>query len=161
MPLPLIPIAVISLAGVAYGVNKVRVAKQEPSAQVIAERAIIYDTAINTCKDSGKLRALAESFQSVGCTAEASMLCKRACLIDAPPELKKARRESLDKGMSSKNKVGVLNLAAAFEEIGATAAAAKLRTHATTIDSNVESNPRIEGELTIQHGDVTIKHGGC
>jgi hypothetical protein len=146
MPLPLIPIAIVSLATAAYGAHKIRTNKKEVSAQTAAERAIIYDTAINTCKDSEKLRKLAGAFKRVGCDAEAAMLCKRACLIDTPADLKEARREALDKGLSSVNKQGVLNLANAYDDIGATAAASKLRKHAATLDQpnpGIGSNPGI------------------
>jgi hypothetical protein len=133
MPLPLIPIGIAALATAAYGANKARQPKTvDPKTE--ATRAVIYDTALNTCKDSAKLRELAKVFHQVGKDAEATMLMKRAALIDAPPELKKARRESLDQGMVSTNKQGILVLANAFEEIGATAAAAKLRQHASTLD---------------------------
>ena len=142
MPLPLIPIAIAGLATAAYGAHKSRSPKPV-SAQVAAERAVIYDTAINTCKDSTKLRTLANVFEQVGCDTEAGMLRKRAALIDAPSELKKARRDALAKGLASNNKQGVLKLAEAYDEIGATSAAAKLREHASTIVE--QSNPGIGG----------------
>ena len=140
MPLPLIPIAIVSLATAAYGAHKSRSPKPV-SAQTAAERAIIYDTAINTCKDSNKLRTLADVFEKVGSNPEATMLRKRAALIDAPSDLKQARRGALAKGLASSNKQGVLNLALAYEEIGATSAASKLREHASTLDKTL--NPRI------------------
>jgi len=144
MPLPLLPVAIGSLACAAYAVNKGRQPKPI-SAEAAANRTMIFDTALNTCKDSDKLRILAEAFNKEGARAEALMLCKRAELIDAPPEMKAARREALSKGLASTNKDGVLRLADAFEELGATAAAAKLREHAATIDmaAATHSNPRI------------------
>lgn len=141
MPLPLIPIAIVSLAGVAYGAQRVRDASAVPSATVVAERAMIFDTAMNTCKDSDKLRALAASFKQVKMNAEATMLCKRAALIDAPPELKASRKDTLERALASKNKGPILNVANAFEEIGAMNAASKLRAHAATLPD--ESNPGI------------------
>ena len=134
MPLPLIPLAIGSLAAAAFAANKARESKKVMSAQTAAERMVIYDTALNTCKDSAKLRTLALAFEKAGQKPEATMLRKRADLMDAPKELKQARRESLAKGLASTNKAGVLNLANAYEEIGATAAAAKLRAHAETLD---------------------------
>lgn len=142
MPLPLVPIAIMSLAGVAYGVNKMRDAKNAVTVQTIAERRVIYETALNTCKEPEKLKKLADVFEQVGQKPEAIMLRKRADLMLASPETKKQRRESLDKGLASSNKEGVLALADAFEEIGATAAAEKLRNHASELD--IQTNPRIE-----------------
>jgi hypothetical protein len=133
MPIPLIPVAIFGLAGTAFVVNKARVAKTEVTPQVAAERAIVFDTAINSCQDTAKLKELADVFEKVGCKPEATALRLRAALRDAPPELKQQRREALNKGLASTNKAGILNLANAFESIGATVAAAKLREHASTL----------------------------
>ena len=151
MPLPLIPIAIISLAGAAYGANKIRTPK-EPSAQDLANRAIIYDTALNTCKDSAKLRTLADAFEKQGCKAEAKGLRNRAALRDALPEVKAARKESLAKGMASTNVPGILNLASAFEEIGATAAATELRARAADLENMANPGIRQNTEEEGNHG---------
>ena len=91
------------------------------------ERQKIYDNAMATLADPMKLRKLADAYQKVGLSYEADMLRKRAALREQPEEVKQARQEVFKKAMSSTNKEGISEVAAAFEKEGATGAAQKLR----------------------------------
>jgi hypothetical protein len=139
MPLPLVPIAVTSLIGGAWWA-KSRRDKAGLDPTIVAQRQAIFDTAINKCHSGSKLRELAKVFRSQGLTAEADMLIKRAELNEASPEVKKARQAAFRKGMASKDKVGIRNLADAMQSMGAMGAAKKLREYADGLESsNVES----------------------
>ena len=133
MPLPLIPIAIGLLTGTAYVAQSRRQPKPlSPKAQ--AERAIVYDTLINHEKNPEVLRRFSAAFQEAGCEAEADLLMKRALLREQTPEQKRARQEAYRKGMASTNPDAIRALAAEFEKIGATGAAASLRDAAQALE---------------------------
>jgi len=133
MPLPLLPIAIAALAAGAYTAKSKR-EKAAVSPQTMAERAVIYETALNHCKDSDKLRQMATVFRDQGHVAEADMLIKRALLREAPPEVQAARKEAFKKGLSSTDPAAVRALANAFDGQGATGAAGELREHARALE---------------------------
>lgn len=132
--LPLIPIAIGSLIGSAWWVQRKRAAAGVDPA-VAAQRSVIFDTAINKVHDGAKLRELAKSFASQGLTAEAKMLVQRAELAEATPEVKAARQEAFRKGMASTDKAGIRNLADAMQSMGALGAAKALRDYADGLDA--------------------------
>ena len=133
MPVPMIPVAVFGLAATAWYAQRRRAAIP-PNPVKAATHAAIFGTAINGKLPPEKLRAMAEAFRSQGLTAEARMLDLRVALAEAPPEVKEQRREAYRKGMSSTDVAGIRNLAAAFESIGATGAADKLREYAGAVE---------------------------
>jgi hypothetical protein len=147
MPLPLIPIAIATLAGGAWWAKTKR-DKQGVDPVVTAQRAVIFDTAINKVHDGAKLRELAKAFRDQGLTVEADMLVKRAELNEAPPEVKKARQEAYRKGMKSTDIPAIRNLADAMASMGAAGAAKSLRDYATGLENagNVASD---ESELGV------------
>lgn len=134
MAFPVVPVAVGTLAVAGFGVEQWRRRKRAVSVDVAAQRAVVFEVAINSCKDPGKILLLADAFDEAGQGVEADMLRKRAALMSATPEVKAARKEALEKGLASTKKDGVLKLANAFEELGATVAAEKLRAHAGTLE---------------------------
>lgn len=134
MPFPLLPIAIAALASGAY-VAKSKREKAAISPQAMAERAVVYETALNHCKDPDKLRQMAMAFRQQGHIAEADMLVKRALLREAPPEVQATRKEAFKKGMASTDSGGIRSLADAFDSQGATGAAAELRAHARALES--------------------------
>jgi hypothetical protein len=129
MPFPLIPIAILGLVGTA-GVVQSRRAKKEVDPSVIAQRQMVYETALNTVKDPAKLRSLSAAYREQGLIAEADMLMKRAALQDLPEETKEARREVFRKAMASTNVPAILALANAYDGEGCTGAAQNLRKYA-------------------------------
>ena len=133
-----LPIVILGLVGAA-GVAQSRRTKKAVDPRTVAERQVIYETALNTCKDPAKLRALAETYRSEGLTAEADMLCKRAALQELPQEVKDARKEVYRKAMESTNVNGILALARAYDEEGATGAAQNLRKYAAGLTVAEES----------------------
>ena len=124
-----LPIAVLSMVGAAGVAQTVR-SKRKSSAQTAAERKVIYETALNSVKDSEKLRKLAAVFRKEGLPAEADMLEKRAALQDLPADVKQARRDAFRKGMTSTDVPKIMALADAFHAEGATGAAENLRKYA-------------------------------
>lgn len=106
---------------------------------VQANRDSIFDTAINSVKDAGKLRELSAAFRSQGMDIQANMLEARAKLAEASPEVKAQRREVYRKAMESRDRNAVLGVATAFDNMGATGAANSLRTYADGLAaSNIE-----------------------
>lgn len=125
MPLPLIPIAVSALAGVAaWKVHKNRKRGMTPA------REKVYNQALTNLKDPVKLRKLGAAFHKEGLTEQGTMLQKRARLRELPADVKEGRRAAFKKGMTCTNPAQVEKLAATFEKEGATGAAAALRAYA-------------------------------
>lgn len=107
-----------------------------------AERRVVYEAAL-ACKDVDKLRVISAAFRAEGCVVEADMLDKRIALRLAPPEVRDMRKQALRKGLKSQDPVKVRELADAFEEIGATGAAADLNRYATGLETAMRSE--VEG----------------
>ncbi len=138
-------IALLSLlAFVAAGRRK----GKPPTEAEKAERAVIFDTAINQVKDPEKLRALAKSFREEGLTAEATLLDQRAALATASPEEKAARTEIYKKALASKNPAAIREVAAAFDDIGATGCAVSLRVVAKGLeDAAATAEPEAQASV--------------
>ena len=102
-------------------------------ALTVAKRRAVYEAALNS-KDPVKLKKMAEVFRSQGCTVEADMLDKRVALTMASPEIKAQRREAFRKGMRSTDPSKVRVLAMAFDDLGATGAAADLIRYAAGLE---------------------------
>jgi hypothetical protein len=125
MPFPLIPLAVVALAGTAvYKVHKRK-------SGLTPERKKVFDAALENLKEPEKLRTLATSFENEGLKNHADMLRKRAALRELPAATKDARRVVFKKAMASKDPAAVQKIAEAFHKEGATGAAANLRKYAS------------------------------
>lgn len=120
--IPLLPAAIVLLAGTALFVTKKKV--------MTPARQMVFDKAIAKEKDPVKLRALAAQFRSEGLNPQADLLEKRAKLRELPDDVKAARKAAFRQAMSSTDKKAVLGMAQAYENEGATGAAAKLREYA-------------------------------
>jgi hypothetical protein len=121
-------IPVIIAGGIAYWGYK-RFIKKGMS----PDRAKIYNEAMRSMADPAKLRSLADTFAKEGLTKPAEMLRKRAALREAPDSLKAARRTVFKKAMNSDNPDGILAVAKAHEDLGATGAADALRAQAEVV----------------------------
>lgn len=117
MPLPLIPIVIVLGATAAYKVHK-------KNAALTPQRKMILETALNKKLASADYLKLADTFESQGLKAEATLLRNRAAMQDAPEEKKAQWRAAFKKGFMAEDPALVLKLAAAFEAQGATGAAA-------------------------------------
>lgn len=125
--LPLIPVAVVALGGVAYyTIGK----RGQFHGEMTTERQVVLDAALESCKDADALNKLADAFQKEGLKAQASLLRKRAVIRTLPKDVKKARNEAFKKGMSCKDPEKVRTLAKCFQEQGATGAASNLFAYA-------------------------------
>jgi len=142
MPFPFIPAAVLALTGAAY--LKLNAKRLNP------DQERLYQAALVNLRDPAKLRQLAQAFDKEGFREQADMLYKRAHLKDLPKEIIKARNELFHKAMASRNLEIVRKVADAFEQEGATNAAAKLREHILAVESEpkVPETPKPE-EVTI------------
>jgi hypothetical protein len=133
---------IFGLPAAIFGLASLVAMKKSPapsvSPETLADRRMIYEVALNS-KDPVVLRRLAKAFESQGHKAEAIMLEKRAALRELPPDVKRQRSEAYRKGLASTNPSGVRNLAAAFEHMGCSAAAARLREHAAALDAAAKS----------------------
>ncbi len=134
-----LPLMILGLVGTSAVVQSKR-AKKAVDPRTVAERQVVYETALNTVKDPAKLRALAEVYRGQGLTAEADMLCKRAALQELPQETKDARKEVFRKAMASTNVDAILGLARAYDAEGCTGAAQHLRKYAAGL-STAEETP--------------------
>ena len=122
-----VPVAIGAavVGGVAWLVAK----KRKPKGMT-PERNKVFVAALRELKDPVKLRALADQFDKEGLKYQAGVLRRRAGLRELPPKVKKERRKALAKGLASKDRVAVENLAQSFEKEGASGAAEALRQHA-------------------------------
>jgi len=129
MPLPLIPLFIGSLI-IGGGAAAHRHLKKRA---FTPQRRQIYETAMQSCKEPDKLRALAATFREQGLTAQAVMLEKRAALRETPRELAAQRKLVFNAALSSKDPKAVLRVAEAHEKVGAMGAAQRLRDYAQTL----------------------------
>lgn len=132
----MLPAAIIGLAGLVAVKKKDKVIPPH----IQAQRQSIYESMLK-CHDPVLLRKVSQAFLAEGYKPEGTMLELRARLAEAPPEVKKMRRAALQKGLSSRKPAGVRNLAAAFEAIGATGSAGRLRQYAKGLeDAGITGN---------------------
>jgi hypothetical protein len=132
MPFPLIPIAIVGLAGLAFRAKSNRDATfaGQNMGIMTPSRQVIYDTAMNKVEDPQKLIAIASQFEAQGLPDHGDMLRKRAALRSLPDAVKKARHDAFVKGMQSKDRMKVIALAAAFHREGCSGSAADLYKYA-------------------------------
>ncbi len=148
----LVPIGIGLLATGAWIMQKRRERAPISEAEK-AERAVVFDTAINQVKDPEKLRALAKAFRSEGLDTEATLLDQRADLNTASPEEKAERTAIYKQAMASKNPAAIREVATAFDEIGATGAAVSLRQVATGLETSGMSGEPSSDETPAISGD--------
>jgi hypothetical protein len=130
--LPLIPIGVGLLALGAYWRRK------KNRGVMTTERVKIFNAAISgAIKEPQGLEKLANSFSGEGLYEQAKLLRQRAALKRLPLPIKEARREIWRHAIQSKNKAGILNLAAAYDREGCTGSAMRLREIASGLPENI------------------------
>src|SRR5262245_44194793 len=116
MPVPLIPVIFMGMAGLAG----YRAHQRRKRSVMTNERKRIYEAALQTLKDPEKLRKLADEFENQGLKEQAALLRKRAVIRELPDDLKKARRDAFRAAMKSTNQPAILKLAEAYDAEGAT-----------------------------------------
>jgi hypothetical protein len=121
-------IIVCLTGGTAYTVHKR--SKKPKIAGMTPERQRLYEALINHQKDPKKLRKMADKFETEGLIEQATKLRKLAAIKELPEEKKAERREIFRKGMISKNRDAIFNVATQFDEDGCPGAAAALRKYA-------------------------------
>src|SRR5258708_3003443 len=118
MPLPLIPLGIVALAGGAF----CRV-KSQKKGVLTPERKMVFEIAMKSLKGPIKLRKLADAYEKEGINPQAIVLRKRALISEQSPEVKKAHRAVFRKAIASKNPDAVEKVSAAFRGEGHTGAA--------------------------------------
>lgn len=127
-----IPVAIV-IIGIG-GYAKMRKNRGE----MTPERTKIFHAAISgALKDPASLDKLASAFAGEGLHEQAKLLRQRAALKRLPPHIKQARAEVWRKAIASKNKAGMLKLAAAYDQEGCTAAALRLREIASGVPETI------------------------
>jgi hypothetical protein len=99
------------------------------------ERAALHAAALTQVKDPDELRSLANQFDIWDLDDHALLLRKRAALRELPQELKYARADAFRKMMASRDVAHIHRVASAFQNEGATSAAANLRRYASGLSA--------------------------
>lgn len=97
------------------------------------ERDRIYRKCLSGSVPVEQMRELARAFEKARCFPQARMLRLRIDLEELPEEIKAIRQETFQRAMASRKIPGILKVAQAFEDYGATSSAAKLRRHAEAV----------------------------
>jgi hypothetical protein len=103
-----------------------------------AENEEMYQAALEHLKGEAgvaKLYEIADACEKNGHHTKAFALRERAKLRSTPEKVKRERKAVYMKAMQSENVAGILKVAAAFESITATGAAANLRARATELQA--------------------------
>lgn len=136
MPLPLIPIAIVGLAALAYRQRGKRNATTigvdasnttTNTGAMSPQRQVVYENYMAHEEDPEKLVNMASTFQSQGLPQQAAMLRKKAALRNLPKELQDKREAKYREIMESKDKAFVLRAAETFFNEGCWGAAQSLR----------------------------------
>lgn len=137
MPIPFLPIAVLSLCGVAIikKTSQKETANQERKTFMNGERKAIYESALRSLREPEKLLILAAKFEGEGLKNEGWALRQRARLRALPTETKQARRRAFKSAMASTNPEAVERMAQAFEQDFCFDAATKLREYAKELNN--------------------------
>jgi hypothetical protein len=137
--IPVIPAVVLGLGVAAYWRRRKNRGVMTP------ERLKIFNAAISgAVKDPKNLDKLANSFAGEGLYAQATLLRQRAKLKRLPESIKQARKDIWRRAIQSKNKAGILKLAAAYDKEGCTGAAMRLREIASGLPDQVPEPVAIE-----------------
>jgi len=129
--------AVIPVAIVVIGVGAY-VKSGKDRGVMTPERLKVFSAALNgALKDPESLDKLATAFSGEGLHEQAKLLRQRAMLKRLPLEVKRARADVWRRAVASKNKAGVLQVAAAYEREGCTSAAMRLREIASGLPETI------------------------
>jgi len=135
MPIPFIPIVVLSLCGVAIvkKTSQKEIENTKTKTFMNGERKAVYDSALHSLREPEKLLILATVFEEQGLKNEAWTLRQRARLRALPVEVKQARRRAYKTAMASTNPDAIEKVADAFEKDFCFDAANKLRDYAQDV----------------------------
>jgi hypothetical protein len=120
------------------------------------ERQTFFVTAMANLKDPLKLNKLADGYDKVGLKEAAELLRGRAKVKSLPDDVKAKHRAALKKGLASKNVVGIIKLAEAFDKQHLTGSSKLLREHAAAIskaDAVASVKPLTPDAKNIDLGD--------
>ena len=127
-----IPVAIVVLGVGGY------VKTKKDRGVMTPERLKIFTAALNgALRDPTSLDKLASAFSGEGLHEQAKILRQRAALKRLPPEVKEARAVVWRRAIVSKNKAGVLKVAAAYDAEGCTQAAMRLREIASGLPDTI------------------------
>lgn len=138
-----LPVAIVLLGVGGY------IKTRKNRGEMTPERTKIFNAAISgALQNPASLDRLASAFSGEGLHEQAKLLRQRAALKRLPPEVKQARAAVWRRAIVSKNKAGMLKLAAAYDSQGCTSAAMRLREIASGLPEQIPTpeEPRIEPE---------------
>ncbi len=123
LPVVIPAVLVVGLGGLTYFRNR-------RHGVMTDKKQELFNHGMSKVFNPAQIRKLATQFRQWGLHAQAELLSKRACVRELPEDVRKARRKAYHQAASSKDKVAVLKIAAAFEAEGCIGAAADLRKYA-------------------------------
>lgn len=153
MPLPLLPIAVTVLVGVAYHQKTKHDKKTVGIGELTPQRQEMYENAMVSQSDPEKLRTLSKAFRAQGLPTHADMLEKRAKLREMPPALKAQRKVTFQKALQCQDANKVFAVANLYEREGCTGSAAALREHAAKLRA-IEPDATVTPAIPIQQPPI-------
>ena len=136
------PLVAIGIGVVAA--TAIKVSKDKQKAKLTPKRKMILETAMNSKLTPDQLKKLSDAFDKEGLKVEADLLRKRIDLQTAPQDQKDKWAAAFKKAMASEKPEAIQAVADAFEDKGATGAAATLRQRADDIKT---------GKVAIQKAD--------
>jgi hypothetical protein len=142
----IIPVAIVLIGAGGY------VKTRKSRGEMTPERLKIFNAAISgALKDPASLDKLASAFSGEGLHEQAKLLRQRAALKRLPLAVKQARAEVWRRAIASKNKAGILQVAAAYDREGCTSAALRLREIASGLPEKIPEpeEPIINTEPTV------------
>jgi hypothetical protein len=129
--IPALPYIALGVAALfAWKAQSAPAPAMSPTQRLIFQNALACDPPLT----SAQLKTLAAQYDSQGHSAEASILLKRARIAELPDDQKAALKAAFQKGLNSKDPIGVRMLANAFESEGMFGNAAALRDYANGLD---------------------------
>lgn len=141
-----IPVAIVILGIGGYAKMRKNRGEMTP------ERLKIFNAAISgALKDPASLDKLASAFSGEGLHEQAKILRQRAALKRLPMAIKEARGVVWRRAIKSKNKAGILKVAAAYDREGCTSAALRLREIASGLPDEIPTpeEPTIPAPETV------------
>lgn len=139
-----IPVAIVILGIGGYAKMRKNRGEMTP------ERLKIFNAAISgALKNPASLDKLASAFSGEGLHEQAKILRQRATLKRLPAAVKQARSDVWRKAVASKNKAGILKVAAAYDREGCTSAAMRLREIASGLPDVIPEPEEARAEPTV------------
>lgn len=131
--------AAFASAALGLGMGLKRLFRKKP--KMTMQRQRIYEAVLTSLKPPDKLREMAVAFRAEGLTEQADLIEKRAILKELPDSVRAKRRLILKEALTWTDVVKIRGLAAVYDSVGSTGAAALLRRYAAGLPKPVVERP--------------------